>query len=144
MRASIATSGLDAAGVRLLPPLGRLRRRWMQRHELVQALRVVPNIVQQVAGTATSSWSVADARWTDNRVAVIRLVPEPGSPPIIVKVAATVHGAQSLARERAVLDALREVPGLEDWRVRVPTGGDHPVGARDRPRVARSGGPVGH
>jgi aminoglycoside phosphotransferase (APT) family kinase protein len=120
MKSSIAVSGLDAAGVRLLPPLGRLRRRWEQRHELVQAVRLVPHVLEQLVGPDAKSWSIADARWTDNRVAVVRVVPEPESPPIILKLAATVHGSQSLAREKTVLDALREIPALEEWRVRVP------------------------
>jgi len=121
MKASIAVSGLDAAGVRLLPPLGRLRRRWEQRHELMQALRVVPAIVAQIGGADATSWSIADARWTDNRVAVVRLIPGAGAPPIVLKLAATAHGGQSLARERTVLDALRLIRGLEAWLDRVPT-----------------------
>jgi aminoglycoside phosphotransferase len=120
MKSSIAISGLDAAGLRLLPPLGRLRRRWAQRHELVQAVRLVPHVVREVLGPGATRWAIADARWTDNRVAVVRLVPEPEAPPIILKLAATVHGSQSLAREKAVLDALREIPALDEWRVRVP------------------------
>jgi aminoglycoside phosphotransferase len=121
MKASIAVSGLDAAGLRLLPPLGRLRRRWEQRHELVEALRYVPPIIAEVAGAEATRWSVTDARWTDNRVAVVRLIPAAGDQPLILKLAATAHGGQSLTRERAVLDALGDLRSLEAWRVRVPT-----------------------
>jgi phosphotransferase family enzyme len=121
MKASIAVSGLDAAGLRLLPPLGRLRRRWEQRHELVQALRFVPDVVAQIASADPRNWSIADARWTDNRVAVVKLMSTAGAQPLILKLAATTHGGQSLTRERTVLDALGMVRGLKGWRDRVPT-----------------------
>jgi aminoglycoside phosphotransferase (APT) family kinase protein len=128
VKASATLPRLDAASARVLPVLGRMRRRWEQRHELDRALKLVPNIVAHIvrpggvgAGAAgAAGWPVVDARWTDNRVAVIRLESPVASDPIVLKLPATSHGGRSLVSERAVLVALAQISALDEWRTRIP------------------------
>jgi hypothetical protein len=72
------------------------------------------------AGGAGPEWRILDAYWTAGDASVIAIGPQRGDPRVIVRVAHTHEGIESLRRQQIVQLELRRDPRLRDWSTRIP------------------------
>ncbi|HET8630677.1 MAG TPA: phosphotransferase [Thermomicrobiales bacterium] len=108
----------------LLPPLGRVRRRWRDRRALARARALAPAILAALpplpGAPSPVGWRVRRAQWAESGMAVLAVGP-PGRPAAaVLKVPATAAGAAGLRRQAATLATLRADPRLAGWAGLLP------------------------
>jgi thiamine kinase-like enzyme len=111
-------------GLRLLPSLNRLWRRWGNRRDLDRACALVPSILGRLSPLedvpSPATWSIQRAVWTETNTVVIALGLKQEQPTAILKLPQTPDGLVSLQRQMTVLSALRSNPGLGEWCTLLP------------------------
>ncbi|HEX5505365.1 MAG TPA: aminoglycoside phosphotransferase family protein [Thermomicrobiales bacterium] len=112
-----------ARAPRLLPPLGRARRRWRDRRALARARALAPALLAALPppdGAVPATWRVRRAQWAESEVAIL-IVGPPGRPATaVLKLPVTAAGAAGLLRQRATLATLRADPRLRGWSALLP------------------------
>ncbi len=110
----------SSVGPKLVPYLGRLRRRWAKRRDQARAKALTAQILAGMNAPGAWDYAIHRIAWTETDTTVAFIGPADRPAQVVLKLAQTPASAASLRRHSTALTALHADHRLGEWIHLVP------------------------